>query len=487
MFFVRRDLGVGLQHQIRERVASAVLAGRLVPGDPLPSSRRLAQHLDVSRITVTLAYQELVADGYLVSQARSGYFVAEAPPVPRLARPVAGGDAGKVDWNRRLGRPFSRIAQVPKPLDWRDYPFPFVYGQADPTLFNHASWRACAMLTLGRRSFFDLSGDTAEADDPALIDHIAKRSLPRRAVAADRTEILVTVGAQNALWLAARLFARPGLRVAIEDPGYPGLRALLASLGLDPIALPVDADGLDPAGLPRELDLVFVTPSHHAPTAATMPFERRIALLERAAADDFIVVEDDYDFETSFVSAPRPALKSLDRQGRVIYAGSFSKSVFPGLRLGYLVAPEPVIREARALRGAVLRHPPGHTQRALAHFLALGHYDALVRRQREAFAARHEALFSAVRAEGLTVAGSSASGGASVWMRAPAEVDTGLLAERLAADGVLIEPGAPFFAADPPRHFYRLAYSAIPAERIPEGVARIARAIAAGAAARPLD
>jgi GntR family transcriptional regulator/MocR family aminotransferase len=242
----------------------------------------------------------------------------------------------------------------------------------------------------------------------------------------------------------------------------------------------VDRDGLPPEAVPDGTDVVFVTPSHHCPTNATMPLARRQALLARAMAQDMLIVEDDYEFELAFLRPPSPALKSLDRDGRVIYAGSFSKSLFPGLRLGFLVGPEPFIAQARALRAALLRHPPGQMQRTTAHFLRLGHYDAQVRRMGRALQARRVEIDRAIDAHGLDVAGAGGFGGSSLWMRGPAGCDAVRLAETLRARGVLIEPGAPFFGHASPSPFYRLAYSSIPAERIGPGVALIAQAIAAG-------
>ena len=209
-----------------------------------------------------------------------------------------------------------------------------------------------------------------------------------------------------------------------------------------------------------------------------MPLGRRQALLDRARDIGAIVVEDDYELEMSFLTPPSPSLKSLDQDGRVIYVGSFSKSLFPGLRLGYMVGSESFIREARALRTAVLRHPPGHIQRTAAYFLGLGHYDALIRRMQKAMHARRDAMENAIREHGLKVAGRAGFGGSSLWMEAPEHIDTSVLAEELRRQDVLIEPGAPFFdPATAPRNYFRLAYSSIPAERIPEGIARIARAL----------
>ena len=207
---------------------------------------------------------------------------------------------------------------------------------------------------------------------------------------------------------------------------------MVAATGAEAVAVDVDALGL-PVGWAGGADVVFVTPSHQCPTNATMPVERRVALLEAAEEQGFVIVEDDYEFEMSFLKPVAPALKSLDRGGRVIYAGSFSKSVFPGLRLGYLVGPPGFIAEARALRGLMLKHPPGHIQRTMAYFLGLGHYDALVNRMKGAYRRRRQVMAEAIAAEGLEVAGQGGFGGSSFWMRAPEGVDTEALALGLRA------------------------------------------------------
>ena len=451
--------GVGLQAQVREMLVSAILSRRLTPGEPVPSSRGMAMQLGVSRNTVTLAYQALVADGYLEGRDRCGYFVGTHAPAGEVGLDEPPEDDSVVDWAARIGEWSPDGPRVEKPLNWREYRFPFVYGQADPKLFSHSEWRDCARQALGLRNFEAMAGDKGRADDPLLVDYIRARSLPRRGVMARTEQILVTLGAQNALYLVAQLLCTRGAKVLIEDPTYPDLRATLLSLGADVSVLPVD--------------------DHHAPTTATMPLARRRALLAAAEKHDFVIIEDDYDFEMGFLQRPAPALKSLDPHGRVIYIGSFSKSLFPGLRLGYLVAPEPVIRQARELRSLVLRHLPGHTQRTAAYFLALGHHDALIRRLRSAFAERRNAMQGALEAVGLGGARAPQFGGASFWIAAPSGVDTTTLAERLRERSVLIEPGAPFFASEdlggqpPPINFMRLAYSSIPSEKIPDGVAII--------------
>lgn len=476
-FFLDPSAEGTLQARIQQMVAQGILAGRFRPGERLPSSRKMASHLGVSRITVTLAYTELVADDYLMSRGRSGYYVSDNAPEPP-AFPAQRASHGTVDWNRAIGQRFTPGLSVDKPADWANYRYPFIYGQTDKTLFDSANWRLCALRALGMRDFNALTSDYFDGDDPELVDFIARQTLPRRGILANKDEILVTMGAQNALWLSAQVLLNSRRRAAIEDPCYPALRTILTQSRCQLSTVPVDRDGLPPDALPPDTDVVYTTPSHQCPTTATMPLARRQELLAKAEAEDFVIVEDDYEFEMSFIKSPSPSLKSLDENGRVIYVGSFSKSLFPGLRLGYLVGPAPFIREARALRATVLRHPPGHIQRTVAYYLSLGHYDALIRRMSKTYHERRKVMDTALNEHGLTIAGQGAYGGSSVWLKTPKHIDTTLLATKLQAENVLVEPGATFFAEeDPPTHFLRLAYSSIPASRIPEGIRLIADAI----------
>ncbi|MCX8227343.1 MAG: PLP-dependent aminotransferase family protein, partial [Sulfitobacter sp.] len=458
-------------------IAQGILTGRFGTGEKLPSTRKLAAHLGISRITVTIAYTELLANDYLTSKGRSGYYVSENAPSPPHFTP-AENTPDAVDWTRAIGQRFSGGVTPVKPQDWATYRYPFIYGQADPTLFDHANWRLCALQALGQRDFTALTTDYYDQDDPKLIEFIARHSLPRRGISARPEQILITLGAQNALWLTAQVLLTQRRRAALEDPCYPALRDILTQSRCHMSPVKVDQEGLIPDAIPDDTDVIFTTPSHQCPTTATMPMTRRRALLDRASALDALIVEDDYEFEMSFLKSPSPSLKSLDQDGRVIYVGSFSKSLFPGLRLGYLVGSEPFIREARALRASVLRHPPGHIQRTAAYFLSLGHYDALVRRMSNALHDRRTVMEEAIKANHLQIAGRGAYGGSSFWMRAPDHIRTDDLAMRLRAKSVLIEPGAPFFNGDaPPQNYYRLAYSSIPSAQIAAGIAHVAQAI----------
>lgn len=497
---------LSLQGQIRSMMVSAILDGQL-PGDqPLPSSRDLADRLGVARNTVVLAYQQLVDEGYLVSRERSGYFVnadilrgrvragraaerggarsaeADAPdhsadvdadadpdaPAPRRRGP---------QWSQRFRVQPTAQRNIVKPQHWQKYPYPFLYGQFDPTLFPTADWRECCAKALSVMDIRSWAADLIVHDDELLVEQIRTRVLPRRGVFAATDEIVITVGAQHALYLLADLFARPETRVGIEDPCYPDARNIFLARTRHVQPLPVDADGLPVTEAMRGLDYVVVTPSHQCPTTVTMPLARRHALLAVAEASDFVLIEDDYETEDSFSGEPIPALKSLDRNDRVIYIGSLSKTFAPGLRVGYIVAPAPVIAELRGLRRLMLRHPSAFVQRAFALFLSLGHYDALLRRLSHTHAERAQAMSAGLARHLPGSRAVTITGGSSCWVQGPAELDSERLAVAAEQAGVLIEPGGIFFAdADPPRHCFRLGFSAIATEKIEPGLRELGAA-----------
>ena len=478
-FYLEPDGESTLQHRIKRHVVEGILSGRFRPGERMPSSRALARHLAVSRITVTIAYTDLVADDYLVALGRSGYFVSEtAPAVPRFEIGERAADS-TADWSRFLAHRTQHTGRIVRPADWQSYPYPFIYGQTDAKLFDHQNWRLCALQALGQKDFDSLTTDQYEGDDPKLVEYILRHILTRRGIAARPENVLITMGAQNALWLSAQLLLTQRRMAVVENPGYPGLREILEHTRCRTVSVDVDGDGLPPEALPEGADVVFATVSHQCPTNATMPLERRKALLALAAERGFVIVEDEYEFELAFQRSPSPSLKSLDAAGSVIYVGSFSKSLFPGLRLGFLVAPAAFIREARGLRGTVLRHPPGLIQRTAAYFLSLGHYDAQINRMRRAYQRRRQVMETAIAEAGLDLAGQASGGGSCFWIRAPEPIDTESLALALHGRGVVIEPGHAFFERGRvERGFCRLAYSSIPAARIPRGIELIAEEIA---------
>ncbi|MCS5594729.1 MAG: PLP-dependent aminotransferase family protein, partial [Porticoccaceae bacterium] len=323
-----------LQKQIIEQITRAIVNGNLPTDLPLPSSRNLSSQLKVGRNTVILAYERLVSDGYLISKERSGYFVnpeilkgyAQAPPETE-----SGKDPYQSDWAKRIKLEPSRFANIEKPRDWQRYPYPFIYGQIDTDLFPLNNWRECCRDAVSVQAIHSWSVDQSDTDDPLLIEQIQKRLLPRRGVWANAHEILITVGAQHALYLLAEVLFDKNSTIGLEDPGYVDVRNIV-SLGNSTIKpLLVNNQGLIINNNINDCDYIYVTPSHQSPTTVTMPLANRRALLDQAASNDIILVEDDYESESNYQSNPLPALKSLDVNDRVLYIGSLSKTISAGL------------------------------------------------------------------------------------------------------------------------------------------------------------
>jgi len=474
---------MSLQGQIREMLVGAILDGQLPAGVPLPSSREMAEQLGVARNTVVLAYQQLADEGYLVSRERSGHFVnaeiltgrlRSAPEQPQ-AEPTAG-----PDWAQRFRFQPTQQRSIVKPADWQKYPYPFLYGQFDAQMFPTADWRECCIKALSVLDIRDWAPDLITRDDEALVQQIRTRVLPRRGVWAGNDEVVITVGAQHALYLVADLLLHAGTRVGIEDPGYPDARNIFSSRGAQLRPLKVDEHGLVVDEQLHGLDFVYATPSHQCPTTVTMPIERREALLRLAEREDFIVIEDDYESENRFDGEPTPALKSLDRGHRVIYVGSLSKTLAPGLRIGYVVGPAELIAELRMLRRLMLRHPVTYIQRAFALFLSLGHHDALLRRLAASQRERAALLLEALARDLPQCEVTPLTGGASCWVRLPAGLTAAGLAQSAREHGVLIEPGDVFFMDDPaPAPYVRLGFSATPTAAIEPGVRELAKVVRA--------
>ena len=476
---IKRSENASLQMQIREALVSAILDQQLARDEPIPSTRKMAKSLSVSRNTVVLAYQGLLDDGFLVARERSGYYVSEKAgldtPLPK--RPKANG-GGSLDWASRFKKYPAAQENISKPLNWQSYAYPFIYGQVDHTLFPVAEWRDCTRQALGKKWLGTWTNDTWAHDDPLLVEHIRRRILPRRGIMANDDEILITLGAQNALYLLTSLLVDDATRVAMEEPGYPDVRNIFQLKTRNVALVPVDEHGITLNADLGNAQIVFTTPSHQFPTTATMPIARRMALLKLAAARDFIIIEDDYEFETNYVNEPCPALKSLDDRGQVIYVGSLSKSLFPGLRLGFMVGSKKLIAEARALRRLMVRHAPNNNQRTAALFLSLGHHDTLIRRLHRAYHKRWEIMGAALEQHFPASSQLPSFGGTSFWVKGAVDLDSEILAKAAAAKGILIEPGRVNFGRkNPPRNYFRLAFSSIDENRIATGIKLLAETI----------
>jgi len=483
LFQLSRTGRINLQTEIRQVLVSAILTGHLPANERVPSSRKMAQNMGVSRNTVVLAYQGLLDDGYLVAHERSGYYVngkiLEGRIIPAPGdQSVKIADESTINWSRRFRVRPSEQDNISKPKDWREYPYPFISGQVDPKLFPIAEWRECSRQVLGKRWLDISTADAYGSDDEMLIEQIRTHILPRRGILADHDEILVTMGAQNALYLLASLLVTPETTVGFEEPGYPDARNIFRLKSSRLEFLDVDEHGLTMGPAFKNCNIIFTTPSYQAPTTVILPPERRRKLLEAAEKFDCLIIEDDYEFDTNFSSQPNPALKSQDKYGRVIYVGSLSKTLFPGLRLGYLVGPRELVREARQLRRLMVRHPPNNNQRTTALFLSLGHHDALVHRLHRTYHARGTEMGRALSRYFPNTPGIPRSGGSSFWVQGPKGLDADELCALALKSGIIIEPGTIWFGRQPaPKNYIRLGISSIEIDKISPGIELLAQII----------
>ena len=477
LFKLSTERKVSYQRQLRETIVTAILDDKLPLEVPLPSSRELAKHLGIARNTVVLAYQQLIDEGYLVSRERSGYYIDKSMLSGRvnLQRPVKNETHSQPDWDRHIKFHPSKQRNIVKPVDWKKYPYPFLFGQLDPSLFPVTDWRECCRQALSVSDIEDVTPDHIDTDDPLLIEQIQARILPRRGVWASRDEILITMGAQQALYILADLLINKDTRVGIENPGYADARNIFSLKSPEVVPLDVDSNGIVPCEAVNNCEFIYVTPSHQSPTTVTMPLARRNQLLKDAEEHDFLIIEDDYESEINFVGEPTPALKSLDSGERVIYVGSLSKTLAPGLRLGYMVGSRALIAEARALRRLMVRHPPTNNQRLVALFLSMGHHDSLIHRLSQTYQQRWQVMGDVLNQHLPESTRIPSFGGTSYWVRCPENLDTRELKSQARDQGILVESGdICFMQDDPPQNFLRLGYSSIAANQIEPGIKKLA-------------
>jgi GntR family transcriptional regulator/MocR family aminotransferase len=469
---------MNLQNQIRQKLVDGILNGSFPPGMKLPSSRKLARQLEVARNTVVAAYQALIADGYLVSRERSGIFVNEEILQTRVGHSGEGSAAAQAEgeaWARRVRSLPARWREVHDQPNWRHYPYPFIDGKFDSTLFPLAEWREANRLALGVADVTEWSTGSGDTDDPKLIEEIRTKILTRRGIQATADEILITMGTQNSLYIVSQLLADSSTTVAVEEPGNFEMRNLLQMRGADVTTQPVDEEGIVvDAGL-HEVNAVYTTPSHQIPTAVAMSLGRRQQLIRAATEHDFLIVEDDYECETNYMDHPLPALRSMDTDGRVIYVASLSKALAPGVRLGFIVANPDFIRRARQLRRKILNHPPLNNQRTTAYFLSLGHYDSLMLRLGRVFRERRIALQRALNnARGVPMEISPEVGGTTYWVRTPQDFDVANLTHEAEKHGILIEPVEHYYANRAnAENCFRMGVTSLDVDKIRPGVERL--------------
>lgn len=456
------------QQALLARLRHAILQGQLRAGTQLPASRTLATTLGLARNTVLFVYEQLIAEGYLHA-TRRGTRVAALPCV----RPAGGGGTGPG---------LSQRARHALPTDAAPDPtgLPLALGVPDMASFPIRAWRSSLDVAWRQASARHL-GYAPNGGEPALREAIASHLNSGRGLAVSAAQVIITAGTQSGLDLCARLLADAGDTAWVEDPGYPAARTAFTLAGLRLHGVPVDAAGMAPAAdeaLQHPPRLIFVTPSHQFPTGVVMPVARRLALIEQARAAQAWIIEDDYDSEFRRTGAPLPALYGLQPDAPVVYAGTFSKTLFPALRLGYLVVPEALAEAFAQAGGHWMRPGQSIEQLALANFIRRGRYTTHLRHMRPQYAQRRDALRAALErhfSPRCTV--SSGEAGLHLLLSWESPLPPAQVVERHAhALGVAARALDRYQLASPCGQGLVLGYGATPLAMVESAVARLAQA-----------
>lgn len=460
--------GGPLFRQVYLGLRQAILSATLPTGDRLPSTRDLAEQLGISRTVIVLAYEQLLAEGFIEGRGGSGTYVSKSlgEGAPRRAAKTA---------SLRLSRfGLAAINAGPSVDSPRRKPAPirydFAYGRSDIEIFPFQVWRRLLLrhARMAPVRHFDI-GEAAGSLDlrEAICDHV-RRS---RAVVCDPSDVIIVNGSQQALDLIARVLVERGDRVAIEDPHYDGIREVLRAAGARLVPVPVDEEGLDPAKLPENASMVFVTPSHQFPTGAILSLARRLALLEWATRKNAVIVEDDHDGEFHYEGRPLESLQGLDAEGRIVYVGTFSRTVFASLRIGYLIVPKSLGPAFAAAKWLNDLHSATLEQQTLAEFINNGMYERHLRRLRKRNTARREALLDAIReylGERVAVTGDESGAHVVLWPKKKASEEA--LIAAAAARGVGIYGISHCFLKRRSRPGLLLGYARLNEREIREGI-----------------
>jgi GntR family transcriptional regulator/MocR family aminotransferase len=477
-----------LQRQLFDQIRELILNDKLRSGDPVPASRSLSEQLGVSRNTVILAYEQLLSEGYIESRPNVGTFVSSDLPERVMAATSQSGQAEQ-QANDNYGdtHPLSCGvgAQMVISPNRGKLDFDFWVGRTDASTFPANEWRRIldAKVRYG-------GARLAEYQDPqglpelrqAISDHIG----PARGVSASPEHIIVVNGSQDGLSLISRVLAGYARTFVHEDPCYQGARFLFQSCGFSMQPVPVDNDGIDVDRLPKtRRSLLYVTPSHQYPLGVTLSLERRLKLLEWAARTDSFIIEDDYDGDFRYEGAPLTALRGLDRGGRVLYVGTFSKSLAAGLRLGFIVAPPSLARSFREWKSLASNGTPWLEQAAMAEFMNSSGFIRHLRRIRAIYKTRRDLVAASLRQSFGDAEIKGLRGGMHLSLRVPRRFGPAPEIEKEAAQrGVGIYTpgkGGAFISPDHPRAGDTLlfGYAALPEKNIRTAMARLAKIAAA--------
>ncbi len=465
--------GGPLFRQVYLGLRQAILAGKYHAHARLPSTRDLADQLGVSRTVILTAYDQLLAEGFVTGRKGSGTYVAEGLLPTRLA-------ATKKTSKLRLSRFGDAAANAAATLGFptprarpQRYDFLSGHSETDIGVFPFETWRRILLRRARKAPLVELDYGPATGSldlREAICMHL-RRS---RAVVCDPSEVIVVNGAQQALDLIVRVLLDVGDAVAIENPSYQGMRGVLAAAGARLIPVAVDRDGLNPEKLPRTARLCFVTPSHQYPTGAILPLARRLALLEWAKRCNSVIVEDDYDGEFRYEGQPLESLQGLDTEGRIIYVGTFSRTIFPSLRVGYMIVPKSLAASFTAAKWLNDQHSATLEQQTLAEFITSGAYERHLRRVRRRNAVRRKVLLDSIRkylGDRVELTGDAAGAHVILWPKQRISEES--VISRAASREVGVYGISRNFLTRPARTGIMLGYSRMKEDEIREGIRRL--------------
>jgi GntR family transcriptional regulator/MocR family aminotransferase len=471
-----------LNQRLYRGLRQSILEGRLAPGARLPSTRSLAGDLGLSRNVVLMAFDKLLDEGYVEARVGSGTYVSTSLPDTAIApwrprvREVVSSPPLRLSVHARRVLSLAPLPTPTAPLR-SGLRYEFRYGLPGIADFPADAWsRVIARRARGLR-ITTLRYGRARGYQP-LREAIAQYVTRARGVVASADQVIVVNGSQQALDLVSRLLLDPGDRVVVEEPCYQGARQVFLASGARLAPVRVDEAGLDVTNLPRRgsIRLAYVTPSHQFPLGGLMPLGRRLELLRWAEETGAHVLEDDYDSEFRYEGRPVEAVQSLDRSGRVLYAGTFSKVLFPSLRIGYLIVPPSMVPAIAAIKFLTDMHTPTFEQEALADFIVEGHFERHLRRSRARNAARRAALLAALGehlGNRVEVVGANAGVHVVVWLRGIDASQVEAIRHRAAEKGVGVYSVAPHYLRPPRRAGLLFGYACLNERDIREGVAAL--------------
>ncbi|MGF1721895.1 PLP-dependent aminotransferase family protein [Vibrio kyushuensis] len=458
---------LSLQDQIKTGITQAIVSGFLDRSLPVTSSRKLAMSLKVSRNTVLRVYDQLSEEGFFISKERKGYFIN---PEFILSTPkITLSSTSEFNWDNYLKADDSNYERAAQ--QGGNYPYRFIHGMVDESIFPVAEWRKCAIQSLNKAN--SRQWTSTHDDYEELTEQIRTRVLPRRGIFAKSEEIMVTMGSQQSLHLISRLLTSGTSIVGIENPGYPEAYAQFSAK--QPMILPlnIDEQGLVVDDNVAQCDIVYTTPSNQFPTTVRMSAERRKQLIKSAKEHDFLIVEDDFEHEVNFMEQDTLALKGEYSTERVIYLSSFSSTIAPGLRIGFIVAAAPLIERAKLLQRKSHTYPPKNNCQTLALFISLGYYDGLIQKLLKSLRSKWLTMEKALNYYFPQSGVIPSLAGTAFWINYTEGFDAIKLARLAEEKGILINSGEQYFFTNRCSNGFRLSFNSIDEVNIREGVRQL--------------